>query len=269
MSRRLPGLDRWRRYRAAVLHPEAEARFYLRAWQRSGNSHRPELFCEDFSGPAAVAQAWVLLDPDHQAMAIDQDEQALAVGQAWWAALGREREDDLHLVHGDVSAVRGPKVDIISATNFSTFIFHDRRQLLTYFRSARRRLLSGGLMVIDAFGGPGAVKPGTQWRAVEPDDASLPAFEYGWEQRTFNAVSNRIDCRIHFRLTDGRVIANAFRYDWRLWTLPELVEAMREAGFADARVWHDGVGDRSGRFKPTEKMVNADAFVAYVVGRKG
>ena len=71
----------------------------------------------------------------------------------------------------------------------------------------------------------------------------IPAFEYLWEVRSFNRASQRLDCRIHFAVPDPtapertRAMRDAFRYDWRLWSVPELVGACAQAGFSDVQVW--------------------------------
>ncbi len=35
----------------------------------------------------------------------------------------------------------------------------------------------------------------------------------------------------------SQVLRRAFRYDWRLWTIPELAEMLEEAGFDCMRAW--------------------------------
>jgi hypothetical protein len=105
-------------------------------------------------------------------------------------------------------------------------------------------------------------------------EAAPPAFEYQWEQRDYDAVTGRIDCRIHFVVGgDGgvhRTRRNAFRYDWRLWTLPELIELMREAGFVRAEAWCDRydarTGQSDGMYRPIARMGAREDWVAYVVG---
>lgn len=242
----------------------------LRAYGRYfGRRAAPTLLREDFAGTAAVAAAWVALDPSHQAMAVESHAPTLR-----WAhrhtrrGLGG-RADDLHLVCADVMRVTSPKVDLIAALNFSTFIYHDRAAMLGYLRHARRGLRKRGVLVIDAYGGPGAMRIGTQTRRVQSDAGD---FDYHWEQRACDAVTARVGCRIHFTLDDGRAIRSAFRYDWRLWTLPELLELMREAGFSDAGVWCDAIDPRTGladgRFRPRNHMPARQDWVAYVVGVK-
>ena len=263
-------------YQHAVQHPAAEVGFLLRAYQHYRRGF-PTKLKEDFAGGAAVARAFVAMDENHRALAVD----AHAPTARWAMGCARrelgERTIDLHVLCADVLDVASPKVDVIAALNFSTFIYHDRASLRRYFHHARRSLAVGGVLVIDAFGGPGAMTPGVQKRRVKAAPAArasqiVPAFDYLWEQRSYDAVTARIDCRIHFAFGDGRLVENAFRYDWRLWTLPELVELMREAGFTKAEVWCDQfdeqTGQSDGRYQPRGSIASREDWVAYVVGVK-
>ena len=258
-------------YRLAVQHPQAEADFLLRAYQHE-HDEPPLLLREDFAGTAAVAAAWVALDPEHQAMAVELDEPTLQWAQDHVRQPLGKRTQDLHLVHADVLALHRPHVDVVAALNFSTFIYHRRDALLNYFRHARRCLRPDGVLVIDAFGGPGAMRLGVQRRRVQPGIPGMPAFDYLWEQHSFDALTHRIDCRIHFEWSDGRSLRDAFRYDWRLWTLPELTELMHQAGFARVAVWCDevdpAIGQSRGSFEPRQSIPAREDWVAYLVGRR-
>lgn len=256
-------------YRLAVQHPLAEVAFAERVFAHYQRGAQPGAtrLREDFAGTAAVASAWVALGPERRALAVERHGPTLR-----WARLRARRElgaraRDLHLLQADVMQVTSPRVEIVLALNFSTFIYHDRTALRQYFANARRSLLPGGVLIIDAYGGPGAMRLGTQRRRVAPTDGIRP-FEYAWEQRSYDAVTSRVDCRIHFQQS-GRKIANAFRYDWRLWSLSELVETMLEADFSQAQVWCDRPGrrvERSGAFAPIRNMPAREDWVAYVVG---
>lgn len=228
------------------------------------------LLREDFAGGCAVASAWVMMDPDHQAMAIENHGPT-----ARWAQRAAKLElgqlaEDLHIVEADVLEVDGPKVEVTCALNFSTFIYHDRPALKRYFQSARRGLKRGGLLVVDAYGGPGAMRIGTQTREVPSNGDDDPGFTYHWEQRGFDPISHRTECRIHFTLPDGQHIDSVFIYRWRLWTLPELTELMLESGFKIVEAWCDrldpATGTSDGRYRPIRKMPARDDWVAYVVG---
>ncbi|MCC5829315.1 MAG: class I SAM-dependent methyltransferase [Phycisphaeraceae bacterium] len=278
--------DRWRLYEQAVQHPEAEVAFFERAWRlraTDGGSPTPaSLLCEDFCGTAEVARAWMLLGEDRRAVAIDHDPRVLKrAWRAWCAHFRRlrdaglepgdslDRQADLHLLCADVMQAKIPPVHIIAALNFSILTFHQRQSLRAYLRHARRRLLPDGLLVMDLFGGPGAMMPGTVWRRVEPSDGSIEPFDYGWEQRTFDAATGRIDCRIHFRFDDGTTMRSAFRYDWRLWSPADMVEMCLAGGFRRAQIHSDLVGgQRTGRFRRTRSMPNAREFVVYIVAQR-
>jgi hypothetical protein len=68
-------------------------------------------------------------------------------------------------------------------------------------------------------------------------------------------------------LPDGTERRDAFRYDWRLWHLPELREAMTDAGFAATKVWADDPR-RPGTYRPISRMdseaAGSDAWVVYL-----
>ena len=65
---------------------------------------------------------------------------------------------------------------------------------------------------------------------------------------------------------------NAFVYDWRLWTIPELREIMQEAGFVDIHILWEGTerdtGEGNGVFRRVKRGDPDEAWIAFVVGRK-
>ncbi len=252
-------------YRLAVQWPAAEAHFLLNTYAHYHRGGWPIWFKEDFAGTAALAAAWTQLDEDQRAIAVDAHGPTVRRAQRVYRDIDR-----LKIIHGDVLDVRSPKVDIIAALNFSTFIYHDSAAMLRYMRHARASLRDGGLLILDVFGGPGAMRTGVQARDIRPsEDESVEPFEYQWEQRSYDAVSGRIDCRIHFRLADGTLRRDAFRYDWRLWTLPQLSELLAGAGYASVQVWCDGYdasqGAGDGDYRPVQSMPQREDWVAYVV----
>ena len=62
----------------------------------------------------------------------------------------------------------------------------------------------------------------------------------------FDPASHRLLCRMHFVFPDGSRIRNAFVYDWRLWTLPELREALEDAGFRNLHILWETMDSRTG-----------------------
>jgi SAM-dependent methyltransferase len=118
----------------------------------------------------------------------------------------------------------GPRVELIVAFNYSYFVFHPRAELLDYFRVARRALRPGGALVLDGYTGPDAFEPLEEVRKYR-------GFTYVWDQRPMDALSGRAWRFIHFRFPDGTALKRAFRYDWRLWSVPEVRDLLGEAGY--------------------------------------
>lgn len=250
-------------YRLAVQHPLAEVAFIESAWaHHHGEQSEPMLLREDFAGTCAVAAAWCASDPDRQAMAVELD-----LPTAEWAA-ERFDDPDLHIVADDVMAVEGPAVDVTLALNFSVLIYHETERLDRYLAHARRCLNPGGLLILDVFGGSSVSEPSVEHRRIEPDEGGFEPFDYAWEQRGLEAQSDRIDCRIHFELDDGRALRDAFVYDWRLWSPAALIDSAKRAGFAEASLWWADPA-AAGRFEPIDGDPEADAWVGYVVCRCG
>ena len=256
-------------YRHAVQHPAAEVAFLQRAYAHYNRRAAPTRLREDFAGTCAVAAEWVLMDQNHRALAVESHRPTARWAERHIIEPMGERERDLVLVEDDVLAVTGPKVDVVAALNFSVLIYHERGSMLGYMRHARRCLRSGGMLVLDLFGGPGAMRVGSQTRTVKQEESGLRPYRYTWEQRKFDALTQRIDCRIHFDYPDCARYEGAMRYDWRLWTLAELTGLAIEAGFQWAEVWLDRdtphQGGRDGRYRPVRSIPNREDWVAYLI----
>ncbi|HXV76091.1 MAG TPA: class I SAM-dependent methyltransferase [Candidatus Polarisedimenticolaceae bacterium] len=260
-------------YSAAVQSPETDLDFFERVYRRArGTTFR--VLREDFCGTAAMACEWVKRRADNRAIGIDLDPATLAWGKRHYVpVLGRAAER-LELIQGDVRDVTRPPADVIAAQNFSYSVFKTRAELGGYFRRVRRSLNDGGLFFVDAFGGTDTLGADVESRRVEStlsfDGRKVPSFTYVWEQASFNPVDHHIVCYIHFKLRGGERRNKAFRYDWRLWTLPELRELMLDAGFATAEVWIEGwddeADDTDGVFRRRKRFENMSGWIAYVVG---
>ena len=147
----------------------------------------------------------------------------------------------------------------------SYWIFKTRDLLRQYFQNVYDGLLDDGLFMLDAFGGPDVHR---EMRAR----TKLKRFTYIWDQKGYNPITGDMLCHIHFSFPDGSKIKNAFTYDLRLWTLPEIRELLLEAGFQRATVYWEGTDEETeegnGEFTPTEEG-DADAtFLVYIVAEK-
>lgn len=269
-------LDRHALYEVAVQGVDWDLDFLERVWRYRHSGREPQTFREDFCSTAALATAWVLRGKTRRAWAVDLDPEPLAWARAHRLKYVREAAARVHLVRGDVRRARRPLVDVACALNFSWWVFHERTDLVRYLRAARAGLKPGGVLVLNLFGGTSAERPleeRTRKRAVNgPDGNTLPGFTYVWEHSSFNAVDRRLLAYIHFELRDGRRLRRAFIYDWRMYTVPELRDAVIEAGFRDFEVWSEG-WSKAGRhgdgtlYRRTT-LDNEDTWIAYAVATK-
>lgn len=244
-------------YRVAVQDPERDAAQFVAFFQRR-RRRRPRLLREDFCGTAAVAAAAVRLLPTLRAVGVDADAATLAWADAHMCDLRPSERARLRLMCADVRRVR-VCADLVLATNFSYCVFHVRRELLGYLRHVRRCLTPGGFLLLDLWGGGLTHRPFTE-RHVHR------GFTHTWEQRTFDPITHRVDCRIHFDLRDGTCLRDAFVYDWRMWTLPELRDLCAEAGLVEQSVlWPD----RHGRLRERRRVPADPTWICYLAAGRG
>ena len=259
----LPTTDAHFLYQEAVQSPDVDVRFIDRHFRRT--TGRPaRLFREDFCGTALLACEWVKLGPDRRAIGVDIDAATLRWGEQHnLSALPEKARARIDLVRADVLDVRRPQADVVAAFNFSYCVLKTRPQMLEYARNARRSLARGGMLIMDVWGGSL-----TQTRHT--DRKRLPGCTYLWEEVSFDPVSYHTECRIHFQFANGRSLRNAFTYQWRLWTLPELREILSEAGFADVHVLWESADRKSGKgtgvFRRVTQVATEQSWIAYVVG---
>lgn len=256
--KRPEALDRFVLYELAVTSPRALARFLKTV---HGGSAR--VLGEDFSGTAALSRAWVEMNPRHRAVAVDRDASVVArLSEACAASPAASR---IEIVKADVRRARRA-CDVLACTNFPICYWHTRGDLIAYLRHARSRLNPRGVLVADLYGGSDAFRTGSKVVKLRHGGRVV---EYTWEQRRADPLSGRVLNAIHFRV-GRRVFKDAFVYDWRLWSIPELSEAMREAGFEDVRVYDEmgGAVDERGRLVVRPAAELSDPYVVYLVARR-
>jgi hypothetical protein len=230
------GADRYELYQLSVQSPEEDCAFFARVY-RSLRAKEARHFREDFCGTALNSAEWVRRHRENTAEGFDIDPEPLSWGSAHnFAELGeRARRCTLHLK--DVREPSERRPDLRIATNFSWWIFHKRSELLGYFQSVRADLKRDGVFVLDIYGGPEAMQEMQEKRSIEQ------GFTYIWDQASYDPVSGAYRAFIHFRFRDGTELRRAFRYDWRLWTLPEVRDLLEEAGFAAVDTYWEGDSD--------------------------
>jgi SAM-dependent methyltransferase len=258
--------DRHVLYQESVQDTESEAAFLATTFRKLVG--RPaESLREDFCGTALLCAEWVKKGKnkkDRTAVGIDLDASVLAWGTKHNLAPIGEPGNRVTLLRQNVLDRVPGTFDITVALNFSYFIFRTRDALRDYFRRARRTMKKDGLFFIDLYGGP------ESWRCLV-ESRRQKGFTYVWDQSAIDPITNSVTNHIHFRFPDGTKLRKAFTYEWRFWSIPELVELLGEAGFGKTRVyWEDGDddGEGTGVFRPRTSVEQEAAFVAYIVAER-
>lgn len=256
--------DKYVLYAKAVQTPHDDARFVSRYFQRIAG--RPlRVLREDFCGTANILTEFVKLHKDNRGLGIDLDPEPLE----WChrhniAALTPAQRSRIMLLQQNVVLTHRPKADMVVAFNFSYCVMKTRKELLAYFKAARRSLNSGGLFLVDNHGG-------TEVPTVGSETWSCGKFKYTWQVLDFDPLSHHILYKIHFLFPDGSRMKDAFVYDWRLWTLPELQELFVEAGFRNVQVlWeceHRQSGYGNGVMRRVTRGRLEGAWYAMVTGQ--
>jgi len=249
--------EAWALYERTVQDPARTV-----ALLRRLHGARPRVLGEDFAGTAALSRAWVERVAGGRAFAVDLDAEALAFAPDPRVEC---RADD---VRSAAVADLGP-CDVVQAGNFSLGELHTRADLEAWARMAHARLAPHGIAVVDTYGGESAWRLGVlERRRAEEGGEEL---RWTWEQRSADPLTGEVVDALSFRvLRAGEVVVDlpdAFVYRWRLWSVPELVDVLRAAGFVRTEV-HVNLPDANGAARAcSDGAALHGGCVALVVGR--
>lgn len=257
--------DRHDLYQRSVQLPDQEIRFLERVFA-AHTGRRPLHLREDFCGTALLCARWVKGRKERTAIGLDIDRPTLDWGRAHNLPAIGDAAARVTLLEHDVLVPTRRKVEIIGAYNYSYQVFHERKQMLRYFRAACRSLTPDGLFVLDALGGHEVMQPRIERRRVNG------GWTYIWEQQRYDAVNAGFLCHISFEFRDGTALRRAFTYDWRHYSLPELRDLLSEAGFVGVDAYWEGTDasgrEGSGTFHRASRAENEPVWNAYLVARK-
>ena len=257
--------DRHVLYELSVQDPDAEVDLIEQVWKEQ-RSRDCESIREDFCGTAVVCGEWVKRRRVRTAIGVDLDGEVLGWGQQKLTKrLNEEQASRVTLRQENVLTVSTEKVDSVLAMNFSYYIFQTRDQMRDYFKAAYHAIKDDGLFLLDAYGGS------ESFSEIE-EERELDGFTYVWEQHHYSPVTGRAVNYIHFRFPDGSEMEKAFEYTWRLWTLPEIQELLKEAGFSKVVVYWEGedeeTGEGNGEWSVTDVGEACPGWIAYLVAMK-
>lgn len=252
--------NKYHYYEASVQAVDSDIDFINENFKKI-RGERPLSLREDFCGTGKLICEWVKQGPKHRAVGVDLDSEPIEYGLAkHHAPLSSKQKDRVAYQKRNVLAAGDIKADVIVAFNFSYWIFKKRRELILYFSEVRKALTPGGVFFIDLFGGP-------ESQTLCEDVTKHGKFSYFWQCQKFNPISHDCLFAIHFKRQGEKKRLNVFTYDWRYWTLPELREILREAGFKCSKVYweeegRDGTGN--GVYFETEEGTDDSAWVSYI-----
>ncbi len=230
------------------------------------HGNAPKILAEDFAGTAILSHQWVEQSDQHHAICVDLDQEAL----------------DKHGTHPRIKKQlinvndATDQADILFVGNFSIGYHHTRAELVTYLKQAHARLkANNGTFLCDTYGGENAYTLGGVHRPTPMGDGRL--CRYTWEQRDANPLTGMVTDVIHFRIEHAGTITeeydDAFTYHWRLWSVPELKDAMLEAGFTKVQCFAklpDAVDDEGNAYinpieDPQEEL--EESFIVLIAAR--
>ncbi len=258
--------DRHKLYEMAVQYAPSEIDFVNDTFKQL-RGFRAKILREDFCGTANVCCEWVKRHNNNRAIGVDIDGEVLKWGKDNnLSKLKAEQQQRIELLQENVLEVKTDSPEIILAMNFSYWLFKEREDLKHYFRQVHSSLADDGIFFLDAYGGYESFNELCEEQEIEDGD-----FTYTWEQESFDPISHNLICNIHFAFSDGSKIEQAFRYDWRLWILPEIQDLLKECNFSKVTVYWQGWdkdGEPDGEFKPTAKGEAEAGWICYLTAEK-
>ncbi|MES9971860.1 MAG: class I SAM-dependent methyltransferase [Candidatus Thiodiazotropha sp.] len=260
--------DRHHLYELSVQCAEAEIDFVDEMYKKI-HGKRAKRLREDFCGTANVCCEWVRRRKSNRAIGVDLDKEVLDWGRDnQLRKLKPSQRNRISLIEENVLSVDTEPMQIISAMNFSYWLFKERSELKNYFQRVHQQLADDGILFMDAYGGYDSYKEMDEEREIEDGDST---FTYIWEQEKYDPISGTLICHIHFEFEDGSRMQRAFSYDWRLWSLPEIHELLNEAGFSKVTFYWQGFDEDDepdGVFLPVSEGEADAGWICYITAEK-
>ena len=262
--------DKFHCYQQSVQTPDHEVEFFEQAY-RDAYRRKPYSLREDFCGTFAVCCEWVSSHNKRTAIGVDLCAETLQWGRDHnLSKLSETQQKRVRLIEQDVRKRNRPAADVLAAQNFSFWIFKTRQEVIDYFKIARSNIKPEGIMVIDMMGG------GECYEEELVDKRTIKkgknGFKYHWKQHEFNPVTADAKFSISFRFADGSKLKDAFIYEWRFWTIPEVLEMLEEAGFRESHVYWETEDeddpDADGDWVRGEDAPSNPSWISYIVALK-
>lgn len=261
--------DKFLCYQKSVQSADHEVDFFEQAY-KDVYRKRPFSLREDFCGTFAVCCEWVKSHNKRTAIGVDLCAETIQWGRDHnLAKLTDGQQTRIRLLEQDVRKRNRPQVDVLAAQNFSFWIFKTRAEVIEYFKVARANLKREGIMVTDMMGGGDCFIEGqTDKRTIKKGKRG---FKYHWTQDRFDPVTHDARFSISFKFRDGSRLKDAFVYEWRFWSIPEVREMLAEAGFSESHVYweqEDEDGNETNEWDRAVAVSSVPCWIAYIVAVK-
>lgn len=267
---------RYALYEQSVQDAPEQVRIFERFYREQVGGD-PKVLREDFAGTFWISCEWIRAGDKREALAIDLSEPPLNYGRKnHLHALDASQKRRLRILQQDVREPVEAKADVAAACNFSFYCLKQRTDLVKYLRSVHGSLKPSGIAIFEMVGGPGFIRvPEKETRTYKYESGKKKGqkwFTYRWMQKSFDPVTRNGLYSIDFHMATGERYRDAFVYDWRVWTIPELRDCLSDAGFKRSVVyWEHDEPDESGEvYFPVERgMDDDDTWLCYVVAQRG
>jgi hypothetical protein len=209
-------------YQSYVQNPKREIEFYRKQFRKIFNKV-PLKFREDFCGTGLLCCEWVKSNVLNTALGIDLDLETLNYGLENNINNLSSGFDRVKLIHQNVLDTFdiNEKFDIICSMNYSHFLLHKRKDLVKYFTNVKVNLNTKGLFIMDFFGGSHVFNYHTHNNLTD---------HYKYIGQQINILNNVTHISLNFK-TKSDKFEPLFQYDFRVYSLIEIKEALEEAGF--------------------------------------
>lgn len=222
----LPEFDKYYHYLNSVQSPHTDVEF-LRDTYRELKGTRGSTLREDFCGTFKILCEWVKMHSEHQGIGIDLDEEPTNYGKEnYLTELSETQQKRIYVYNDNVLKPNLPKADIITAMNFSYFIFKTREVMKEYFGNCLKSLNKNGILVLDCFGGSARMEP-------NEEETIHDRWSYFWDQESFDPITNHAQFFIHFKRKGEKKREKVFTYDWRMWSIPELRDILEDVDLSE------------------------------------
>ncbi len=256
-------------YENAVQTPDLHAESFDEIFEEI-HGKKATVLREDFCGTYRICMEWVKLNTNKTAYGLDLDPEPLSYGKrVHLKELSPEQKKRVKAYRKNVLTVTTPKADVCIACNFSFFIFKKHDELVTYFKRVYQSLKPDSVFFLEMAGGAGMYEKTKERRRYQRNKKHW--YTYIWDQKSFDPITHNGSYAIHFKMPNGNLWEDAFTYDWRMWTIPEIRDALLLAGFDDTYIYWDESDNEDpdiGIYSRREQGDNDHAWIVLAAGIK-